>query len=111
MAGGEPSDRLSAYPYVVVRIRCDHCGRKGQYRLARLAAKYGPEASLAVVLASLTADCPWRSERRKGKSHYPEERCNAYLPDLIGPPRPPDTPPSPGKLTVIPGGKVAASGR
>jgi hypothetical protein len=41
----DPRDReiLAYYPYVVVRIGCDRCTRKGAYRLARLAAKFGPD--------------------------------------------------------------------
>jgi hypothetical protein len=39
-------DRLAFYPFVVVRIACRVCTRSGSYRLARLAAKYGPEISL-----------------------------------------------------------------
>jgi hypothetical protein len=35
-----------AYPFVVVRIACRVCARRGSYRLARLAAKFGPEVSL-----------------------------------------------------------------
>ena len=36
-------DRLAFYPFVVVRIACRVCSRNGAYRLARLAAKFGPE--------------------------------------------------------------------
>ena len=39
-------DRLALYPFVVVRIACCVCSRSGSYRLARLAAKYGPEITL-----------------------------------------------------------------
>ena len=39
-------DRLASYPFVVVRIACRVCTRSGSYRLARLAAKYGPEITL-----------------------------------------------------------------
>ena len=39
-------DRLAPYPFVVVRIACRVCSRRGSYRLARLAAKFGPEISL-----------------------------------------------------------------
>ena len=39
-------DCLALYPFVVVRIACRICSRSGAYRLARLAAKYGPEISL-----------------------------------------------------------------
>jgi hypothetical protein len=39
-------DRLALYPYIVVRMGCRLCSRRGAYRLARLAAKYGPEIGL-----------------------------------------------------------------
>ena len=39
-------DRLAFYPFVVVRIACRVCSRNGAYRLARLAAKFGPEIGL-----------------------------------------------------------------
>ena len=44
----DPRDReiLAYYPYVVVRVGCDRCDRKGAFRLARLAAKFGPNISL-----------------------------------------------------------------
>jgi hypothetical protein len=41
-------ERLSDFPWVVVRVGCNLCRRKGEYRLARLAAKYGPEISLTI---------------------------------------------------------------
>jgi hypothetical protein len=63
-------DRLSSYPFVIVRIGCSLCGRNGAYRLARLAAKYGPEIPLDQLLEELALDCPWRrgrSRRAPGK--------------------------------------------
>ena len=39
-------DCLAFYPFVVVRIACRVCSRRGAYRLARFAAKYGPEISV-----------------------------------------------------------------
>lgn len=91
-------DRLAFYPYVVVRVSCGHCTRRGSYRLARLGAKYGPEIELDDLLRQLAGDCPLchRSAR------WPEG-CGAYYPDLEPPIRPPDAPPTP--LRVIHGGK------
>ena len=45
------------YPYIVVRIGCRRCTRKGAYRLARLAAKYGAEIPMMELLAHLAGDC------------------------------------------------------
>jgi hypothetical protein len=55
-------DRLAFYPYVVVRIRCRVCSRNGAYRLARLAAKFGPEISLRDLADRFSYDCLWRAE-------------------------------------------------
>ncbi len=82
--------RLSSYPYVIVRVACPSCKRHGAYRLARLAAKLGPETPLTDVLAALSADCPNRGIKRN-KGSYPV--CEIMLPDL-GSPTPPDVPPA-----------------
>ncbi len=69
--------KLSDFPWVV-RVECVLCPRKGTYRLARLAARYGPEQSLDGLLADMAHDCPWwRSNPRK----Y-EVRCGARFVDL-----------------------------
>jgi hypothetical protein len=46
----DKEDCLAHYPFVVVRIRCRVCSRKGSYRLARIAAEHGPEISLRDLL-------------------------------------------------------------
>ncbi len=88
---------LALYPFVVVRIACRVCTQSGAYRLARLAAKHGPEASLRDVLDRFSYDCLWRAEARskRGKS-----ACGVYLPDLEQP-RPPDAPPGLAKLRLV----------
>lgn len=97
------SDKLSNYPFVIVRLRCDSCGREGRYRLARLAHKFGPEIHMQSVLELLTEDCGYQDERRRGRRRH--HACHAYLSDLRGPPRPPDLPPGHAKLRLIKGGK------
>ena len=70
--------RLSDYPWVIVNLSCKLCARRGRYRLARLAGRYGPEQSLEGLLADLAHDCPyWRSNPRK----Y-DPRCGARFEDL-----------------------------
>ncbi|PZQ13616.1 MAG: hypothetical protein DI565_13825 [Ancylobacter novellus] len=98
------SDRLSGYPWVIVRIACVQCPRRGAYRLARLAARLGSEASLEEVVLDVSRDCPYRSEtpRRRERKYVPN--CKAYLPDLAGPKLPPDLPPGLARLRVIKGG-------
>jgi hypothetical protein len=81
------------------RIACRVCSRSGSYRLARLAAKYGPEITLRDLTERFSYDCLWRAETRskKGKS-----ACGVYLPDLE-PKRPPDLPPGMVKLRLVKG--------
>jgi hypothetical protein len=86
--------RLTDFPYVLVRLRCDTCKRAGAYRLARLAAKFGSEILLDDLLIQLSADCPWRDE--------PRGSCGARFADLP-PRRPPDMPRL--QMRVIHGGK------
>ena len=70
---------------------------KGSYRLARIAAKYGPEITLRDLLDRFSYDCLWRTESRykKGKN-----TCGVYLPDLEHR-RPPDLPPGMVKLRLV----------
>lgn len=92
-------ESLARYPYVVVRISCELCARKGAYRLARLAAKYGADITLPELLGRLTADC----RMREPGLHPYQGYCRARFPDLDPPMRPPDGPGAP--LRVIEGGK------
>lgn len=95
--------RLSDYPFVVVRLRCDACERQGAYKLARLAAKWGAEISLGSLLFKLSADCAWRREKYSYRSG---DGCHVYFCDLRSPPRPPDLPPGLAGLRLIKGGKI-----
>ena len=80
-------EMLLCYPYVVVRIGCEACVRRGAYRLVRLAHKYGPEIALPELLERLTADCPLRHPRHPYQGH-----CRARFIALEPPMRPPDAP-------------------
>jgi hypothetical protein len=98
-------ERLSDFPWVVVRIGCNLCHRKGQYRLARLVAKYGSEIGLEDLLEKLAADCPWRHrvrQRPPGKYH---PQCHACFVDLMFNRPPPDLPPAMWRLRVVQGGR------
>ena len=50
---GEIAQRLN-----VLVIQCDRCGRRGQYPLRKLIAKYGADASIEPLQNDITADCP-----------------------------------------------------
>lgn len=93
-------EKLSRYPFVLVRLRCNVCDRRGQYRLARLAQAFGAEIALDEMVNRLSRDCPWRLDpRRRGGG------CGAFLPDLVPPRRPPDLPAEMRPLRVVKGGK------
>ena len=97
-------DGLAHYPFVVVRISCRQCPRRVAYRLARLAARFGPETTLRDMLDHFSTDCMWRAERR-GKAKG-AATCKIYLPDLEQP-KPPDLPPGMVKLRLVKGAKPA----
>jgi len=90
-------DCLAHYPFVVVRIACRVCSRKGSYRLARLAAKFGPEISLRDLTDRFAYDCLWRAEAR---SKLGRSSCGVYLPDLEQL-RAPDDPPGRARLRLV----------
>ena len=94
--------RVSEFPFVVVRIDCHLCLRRGAYRLARIAERFGAETALATVLSALAMDCPWRpapGSRHPGKY---ERKCRAKFTDLRKfPPRPLDLPPAMAGLRLV----------
>ncbi|MFE1603310.1 hypothetical protein [Methylobacterium sp. ID0610] len=103
--GGAKVTCLAQYPYVIVRVACGMCAsRRGSYRLARLAERFGADTPLERVLEGIAADCPYPPpDKVRGNQYHP--RCHAYFPDLVEAPRPPDLPPALTKLRVLPGGK------
>lgn len=89
--------KLSEFPYVTVRLHCRRCERFGVYRLARLAACYGPEIELHDLVKKLSADCHHRRE-----DHPYRQGCGARLLDWP-PNRPPDEPMA--SFAVVKGGR------
>src|ERR1700744_1853933 len=90
-------DCLAPYPFVVVRIACRVCPRGGSYRLARLAAKYGPEISLGDLMERFSHDCLWRAGARSKRG---ASGCGVHLPDLEQK-RPPHRPPGLAPLRLV----------
>ena len=86
-------DRLSQCPYMIVRFDCIFCPwRKGRYRLARLAERFGAEATLDHVRDEISpGDCPRRYERANKYVH----RCQVWYTDLVSG-KPHDVPPPEG---------------
>ena len=81
----------------------DELHKLRRYRLARLAAKFGPDAELDEVRKRLTATCAW-NERRSGrrKKHLGDDHvCRAYYCDLEPPMPPPDLPYTRGPRLVV----------
>jgi hypothetical protein len=59
-----------------VRVTCERCGRKGRYRLDRLIAERGGDASVVDWLSELTATCSIKQAQNWS------DRCTARCPDL-----------------------------
>jgi hypothetical protein len=100
-------ERLSDFPWVIVRIDCPLCPhRKGHYRLARLAEKFGADIQLCDLIDQIAFDCPRKFlPWERSPSQY-DPRCKARLTDFHATSRPPpDLPPMLRRLTVIQGGK------
>jgi hypothetical protein len=60
----------------LLRIECAKCGRAGRYRVGRLIAARGADASLIEWRLELTADCP-----RRIADNF-NDQCAAVCPDL-----------------------------
>jgi hypothetical protein len=75
-------DKLATYPFVIVRIGCAPCKRQGEYRLARLADKFGAETPLADVLKALTKDCPHTADTGR---QICRQRCPLALERMLSP--------------------------
>ena len=100
-------ERLVDFPWVIVRVDCPLCPhRKGQYRLTRLAEKFGADIRLCDLIDRIALDCPRKSllwERPPGQY---DPGCKARFTDLEALSRPPpDLPPTMRKPTVLQGGK------
>lgn len=96
---------LAEYPFVVVRVACALCARRrGSYRLARLAEKFGANTPIEDVLERIAFDCPYPPPHKaRGNQYVP--KCHAYFPDLQRP-VPPDLPPGMMRPRLIQGGKA-----
>jgi hypothetical protein len=74
---------------VKVRITCVLCARRGVYRLARLAARFGPDARLVDVLDEFAKDCPYARKPWQRPPRKYEARCGARFQDVEAATRPP----------------------
>lgn len=88
--------RLSNWPWVEVNVDCKLCPRRGRYRLARLAHRFGPE--LEMLLDHLAADCPWPWDRGGRRPRPYEARCGIRLTDWDRRPPTVDVPTTPNRL-------------
>jgi hypothetical protein len=70
---GKGALTLADYPGEVVRLACDRCDRRGQYRRSTLVTLFGADASLPDVLNDL-ARCP--------NAKNASDPCGAHYPDL-----------------------------
>jgi hypothetical protein len=60
----------------MLRVECEKCGRKGQYRVMRLMKELGPGATIWGFVETVTANC----ERWQRKDI--RDPCRAVCPDL-----------------------------
>lgn len=98
---------LCDFPWIVVRVGCPLCPhRKGQYRLARLAEKYGADVQLCDLLNKIASNCPRTTLPWEGPPNEYDPTCKARFTDLEATSRPPpNLPPMLRKLMLIQGGK------
>ena len=47
----------------LIALECEKCGRKGRYRVDRLLAERGRDATIADWQVEMTADCPKRQQK------------------------------------------------
>jgi hypothetical protein len=53
-----PYVTLAEHPTDIVRLACTKCERRGQYRMATLLERYGPDANMVALRLILAAGCP-----------------------------------------------------
>ncbi len=75
--------RLVDYPYVVVKVRCWRCPYLKGYRVARLAARLGPDIDLHAMLDLL--EC---GRGRPKKLRKLQDFCGVIYADLMQEPAP-----------------------
>jgi hypothetical protein len=106
LSGMPDSDALVSYPWIIVRIACRRCDRRGSYRLARLAARFGADVAMPELLKAISADCYYRKPR-----HPISGECQAYFLDLEKDAPPPSDVPPAMLPPVLPRFRVVGSGR
>ncbi|RYC30220.1 hypothetical protein D3273_19800 [Lichenibacterium minor] len=75
---------LVDWPWVVVEVECSLCPRRGRYRLARLAERYGSAVPLGRLLETMAADCTLMKPDQKPRQY--EARCGIrYVVPPAGP--------------------------
>jgi hypothetical protein len=66
----------------MIRLICDKCGRKGQYRKATLVGKFGPDVLMPDLLRRI-ADCP-QYDPLNGRCSVKYDLSKAELDHLMG---------------------------
>jgi hypothetical protein len=69
------SINLADFPNDMVRVGCQKCERRGQYRKATLLARYAPMTAMPDLLSLLATGCPRVTK-------FGNDRCGAYYRDL-----------------------------
>jgi hypothetical protein len=68
-----PAPTLAEWPYRMVRLACDYCHRRGQYRKETLIARFSGDVLMPDV-RHLIAECP--------RKDAPGAACGVYYSDL-----------------------------
>lgn len=63
---------LRTFPHDTVRLSCAKCGRRGQYRRARLIDRFGSNSAMPDVLRELAQCRDWRDMSRPCRALYPD---------------------------------------
>lgn len=60
-----------------IEVACTRCDRRGQYQLARLVTRLGPDYAMTDLGSKLSATCP-----NRGSTDW-ARRCDVFFPNLI----------------------------
>jgi hypothetical protein len=66
---------LREYPASIVRLACDRCDRRGQFRRDRLIEQHAPDIPLPDLRHKLAVGCPLVG--------HPQTLCGIHYPDLL----------------------------
>lgn len=78
---------LGEWPLRMFRLKCDRCGRFGQYRTVTLVAKHGTAIEPVKLAEHLSGWCS-RGRGLTRPAKMGQRRCELYFPDFMLPSNP-----------------------